>query len=229
MPRIPRNSLGEGVYHVINRGINRAKVLENDEDRDGFVQLLKEYRERFPVRVLHWVVMGNHFHLVLDVRDSKVLTALMAGLQRKYTALHHRRRRERREDACGYLWQGRFKSPMVERDPHLLACGRYVERNPVRAGLAEIPWDYRWSSARAYALGWQDGITDTRANGMYLSLASEPDQRETAWRTFLSENDAVDDEALFRGGKAAVGSERFLKRITVRRGRQAYSRRGKRR
>ena len=150
----------------------------------------------------------------------------MAGLQRKYTALHHRRRRERGEDACGYLWQGRFKSPLVERDSHLFSCGRYVERNPVRAGLVEVPWDYPWSSARACGLGLDDGLTEVESNGGYLSLSSNPEERQAGWRMFLCNSDAVDDEPVFRNGRVAVGSARFLSRITIRRGRQTCCRRG---
>jgi len=110
VPRKPRSSLDPGVYHVLNRGINRMRILEREEDRACFCGLLKEYVARFRVRMLHWVVMSNHYHLVLDVDGPRQLTKFIWGLQRKYTAYRHRSRREAGQDSCGHLWQGRFKS-----------------------------------------------------------------------------------------------------------------------
>ena len=201
MLRIPRSRLGEGVFHVLNRGINRSAIFGEEGDKKAFFDLLVEYRRRFAVRVLHWVIMGNHFHLVLEVVKVRELSAFMAGLQRKYTAIHHRKRRERGDDACGYLWQGRFKSPLVERGRHLFAVGMYVERNPVRAGLVERPWTYRWSSARDYTFGEKGVLTDVSYNRDFLSLGATSEERAEAWRSYLMDFDAEKDEALFRGGR----------------------------
>jgi len=79
MPRVPRSRLGEGVYHVLNRGINRSIVFEDEEDKGAFLGLLVEYRKRFPLRVLHWVIMGNHFHLVLEILKAQDLTGFMSA------------------------------------------------------------------------------------------------------------------------------------------------------
>ena len=228
MPRVPRNRLGEGVYHVINRGINRSTIFEDEADKKAFFDLLVEYRKRFAVRVLHWVIMGNHFHLVLEVVKARELSSFMAGLQRKYTAFHHRKRRHRGDDACGYLWQGRFKSPLVERGSHLFAVGRYVEKNPVRAKLAEKPWDYPWSSARDYAFGDTGVLTDASYNKDFLSLGATPEERGEAWRSYLLDPEAEREEPLFRGGRNPVGSEAFLSRLLLRNGRQTTAHAGAR-
>jgi putative transposase len=227
MTRLPRSRLGEGVYHVLNRGINRSRIFGDYEDKLAFLELLKEYRAQKPIRILHWIIMDNHFHLVLEVGKIAELTAFMAGLQRSYTAHHHRRRRKRGENACGYLWQGRFKSPLIERESNLLCCGRYVERNAVRARIEKLPWDYRWSSARAYALGFKDKLTDIRFNQLYLTMGDTQEERQEAWKTFLMEQDAHKDESFFMGGKKPVGSLGFLERILSKDGRPTDSHRGK--
>ena len=83
MPRKPRNILGPGVYHVLNRGINRSNVFETEEDKDAFLELLKDYTGRLRVQVLHWVILSNHYHLVLNVDGPKALTRFVWGLQRR--------------------------------------------------------------------------------------------------------------------------------------------------
>src|ERR1700722_591609 len=92
--------------------------------------------------------MDNHCPLLLQLPQARLLSALLAGLQVAYW--HHYRRRNQ---LVGHLFQGRSKTPAVEGDDYLLSCGRYIERNPVAAGLVGQPWDYRWSSCRCYALG----------------------------------------------------------------------------
>ena len=227
MPRKPRSLLGPGVYHVLNRGINRMHVFEAEDDKAAFLGLLKDYTGRQRVRVLHWVILSNHYHLVLDVDGPKTMTRFVWGLQRSYTASHHRRRREAGLDACGFLWQGRFKSTLVETDAYLLACGRYVERNPLRAGLVEIPWDYPWSSARVYALGLDDGLTSCDANDSYRSIGRNEDERAAMWREYLLDDAAKKEEALFQGGKSVIGSDPFKGRVLTRDGRPAYGKRGR--
>ena len=227
MPRKPRCRLEPGVYHVLNRGINRGRVFEEAEDKTCFADLLKEYANRFRIPVLHWVVMSNHYHLVLDTGSPQDLTRFVWGLQRKYTARHHARRRAAGLDACGFLWQNRFKSTLVETDDYLLSCGRYVERNPLRAGLVEVPWDYPWSSARAYALGQNDALTSVETNTGYQSIGRDQDERQAEWRKFLQDSSSSTDEPLFRNGGIAIGTKDFQERVRLKKGRPAYGRKGK--
>jgi putative transposase len=98
------------------------------------------------------------FHLLLQLPRPQQLSRLMAGLLRAYVHYYHGR-----YDFVGHLFQGRFKSPAIEADSYLLSCGRYIERNPVEAGLVTEPWLYRWSICRAYALGEEDALLAPRA------------------------------------------------------------------
>src|SRR5437660_12021518 len=110
----------------------------------------------------------------------------MAGLLVAYW--HHYRGRHALVGRC---FQGRFKSPAVEADAYLLSCGRYIERNPVAAGLVAEPWAYRWSSCRAYACGEADALL--AANPWYEQLAADPPRRQALWRAFLLGPDAHEE------------------------------------
>jgi putative transposase len=128
----------------------------------------------------------------------------------------------RRHGFVGHRWQGRFKSPAVQCRDYLLSCGRYIERNPVEAGLAFQPWDYGWSSARAYALG----VTDVHLadNAEYLALADTASRRQKAWRAFLMAEDPREDAV--RRGDWVIGDEAFRRRALLVHGRPV-SRRGR--
>ena len=220
MPRVPRQrQWTEGVcYHVLNRGHNRDTVFRADDDRRCFLDLLRRYRERFDARLYHYCLMTNHFHLLLQFPDPRALSPFVAGLLRAYVHYAHRR-----YGFVGHLWQGRFKSPAVDCDTYLLSCGRYIERNPVEAGLVEAPWDYRWSSAAAYASGQADGLL--AANPWYEALAASAAVRQQRWREFLAGADPREDA--IRCAEGAVGPEGFNGRLKDRRGRRVSRRRGR--
>src|SRR5690242_9653075 len=143
MPRTPRRWqwTEAACYHVMDRGHNRETIFADDEDRRHFLKLLARYRDRFDLRLYHYCLMGNHFHVLVQLGEARRLSALMAGLLRSYTHHFHRR-----HGFVGRLWQGRFKAPAIEAEGYLLSCGRYVERNPAEARLVALPWEYGWSS-----------------------------------------------------------------------------------
>jgi putative transposase len=131
---------------VINRGNNRAEVFHNLEDYNAFVSTIADACERVPMRVLAYCVMPNHFHLVVwTLRDGD----LSRWMQWLLTAQVRRYRRQ--YGGSGHVWQGRFKGFPIESDEHLLGVLRYVERNPVRAELAEHAEDWDWSSLGYWA------------------------------------------------------------------------------
>jgi putative transposase len=142
MPRNPRASQGGYCYHVLNRGNGRRTVFHKDGDFAAFIRLLREAGERTPVRLLAYCLMPNHFHLALWPRGDGDLSTYMMWL---LTA--HVRRYHQHYHTSGHVYQGRFRSFPIQEDDHLLAVLRYIERNPVRAGLVERAQDWRWSSA----------------------------------------------------------------------------------
>lgn len=151
MPRVARSTLGGIVYHVLNRGNNRGRLFEDDDDYAAFVRLLAQARVRVgSVGVLGWCIMPNHWHLVLHPRRGAddALSKFMGWLTNAHVRQWHA---HRHSVGRGHVYQGRFKSFPVKRDEHLLTVLRYVESNPIRGAvgcrpLAKQAQDWRWSS-----------------------------------------------------------------------------------
>ena len=206
MSRTPRQDqhAPAAYYHILNRGHNREAVLAADADKASFLELLDRYRRRFSVRQFHYCLMSNHFHLLVHCGRVHDLSRWMAGLLRAYVHYFHRR-----SGFVGHLWQGRFKSPAVAVEAYFLSCARYIERNPVEAGLVAGPWDYPWSSCRAYALGESDPLL--WYNVWYQGLAAVSSLRQQRWREFLLGDDP--QEAVVRRGDWVVAEEAERRRL----------------
>ncbi len=157
MPRVARIVIPNVVHHVTQRGNNREDVFFEDDDRRLYLGLLAENAARFSVDLLGYCLMTNHVHLVAIPRREDSLAKAIGRTDYVYTR-HVNRARDRE----GHLWKNRFYSCALD-EKHTVAAMRYVERNPVRAGLVAQPWDYPWSSARAH-VGGKDpsGLLDLR-------------------------------------------------------------------
>ena len=145
MPRTARASVGDYCYHVMNRGNARAEVFHAEGDYRAFINVLSDASERIPMRLLAYCLMPNHFHLALWPYRNGDLSTWMQWL---LTA--HVRRYHRWHESSGHVWQGRFKAFPIEQDAHLLTVLRYIEQNPVRAGLAPRAEAWQWSSAHVW-------------------------------------------------------------------------------
>lgn len=141
MPRTARASVGGMCYHVLNRGNARAEVFHKEGDYAAFLDLMVEANERLPLRILGYVLMPNHFHLVLWPRGDGDLSRWMQWL-----LTSHVRRYHRHYHGSGHVWQGRFKAFPIEQDEHLLTVLRYTERNPLRTKLVRRAEAWAWSS-----------------------------------------------------------------------------------
>jgi putative transposase len=143
MPRTARSCSGGYTYHVLNRGNARATVFHKPDDFDAFLDLMAESSVRTPMRVLSYCLMPNHFHLALWPRQDGDVSRWMHWLMTSHVRRHLGRYR-----SSGHVWQGRFKAFPIQEDEHLLAVLRYIERNPLRAGLVVRAEEWRWSSLR---------------------------------------------------------------------------------
>jgi putative transposase len=159
MPRVSRRCPGGFVYHVLNRGNNRAAIFHKRGDAAAFLRILGEAKRRFPgVRLLAWCLMNNHWHLVLWPQADGEVSAFMAWLCNAHV---RRYRQHYQSNGDGHIYQGRFKSFAVRPEAHDLRCViRYVEANPLRAGLVARAEDWRWSSLRAWLDGDPAGLLD---------------------------------------------------------------------
>jgi putative transposase len=143
MPRPLRTAPGGFVYHVLNRANGKRRIFEHDRDYLAFERVLGEVQERIPMRILSWCVMPNHWHLLLWPREDGDLSHYM----RLVTLTHTQRRHAYCASAgTGHLYQGRFKSFVVQSDTHFLTVSRYVEANALRANLVQRAEDWRWGS-----------------------------------------------------------------------------------
>jgi putative transposase len=206
MARLARVVAAGLPHHVTQRGNRRQPVFFGDDDYETYRTLLAEGCRAAGVAIWAYCLMPNHVHLILVPRDADGLRAALGEAHRRYT-----RHVNFREGWRGYLWQGRFASfPMDE--PHLLACARYVELNPVRAKLARRARDWRWSSARAHVKGQDDGLVTVRP---LLELA--PD-----WPAFLAEGLNAPEHAAIQSSERTgrpLGAPRFIARLEKRLGR----------
>jgi putative transposase len=143
MARRLRIAPGGLAYHVLNRRTGRARLFDNDGDYEAFLRVLAEARVRQAMRVCSFVLMPNHWHLVLWPRKNGDLPAFMRWLTMTHAQRWHACRRT---TGAGHLYQSRYKSFPIEDDDHYLTVCRYVERNPLRANLVQRAQDWRWSS-----------------------------------------------------------------------------------
>jgi len=143
MPRAPR-IIGDNIfYHVLNRGNSKRVVFFNEWDYRAFLELLKESKKNFPVDILAYCLMPNHFHIVCMPRIGEEMSKWMHCIENAFVKRHHKY-----NQTNGLLWQGRFRHFPVQNDDHFIRLIRYVERNPVRANLVPAAVDWRWSSVR---------------------------------------------------------------------------------
>ena len=178
MPRMARLLIDGGTYHVLSRGNNGQAVFHEEADHQRYLRLLLGYAQTHGLTIYHFALMPNHVHLVLQVSRAPELSKAMSGLNLAY-ALFYRRRYQYR----GHLWQDRFKSLLIDRDSYLLECGRYVELNPVRAGLARDPREYSWTSYRVYAEGADNPLI--AANPLYLAMGGTAKERQAQYQEFV--------------------------------------------
>jgi REP element-mobilizing transposase RayT len=150
MARPLRIEFPDAIYHATSRGDRQERIFVDDDDRRRFLQVLDQATQRFDAEVIAFCLMGNHYHLVLRTRQAN-LSRLMRHINGEYTQAFNRRHEVR-----GHLFQGRFHAILVDSDSYLMELCRYVELNPVRAGLVGHVEDWAWSSYRAH-VGRQSG------------------------------------------------------------------------
>ena len=190
MPRPLRPIDDRLVYHVINRGNNRAPVFFDDDDYAAFLKAIGDLKQRRPFEFYGYCLMPNHVHLLirpLETPISRIMQSLLVSHTQRYHRCHH---------SGGHVWQGRFKSPVIQDDDHLLTVLRYIEANPLRARMVEAAGDYRWSSFPAHGLGRPDPLLDPIT--VYESLGKTPATRRRRWSAFVHKTPSDEELAAVR-------------------------------
>ena len=175
MARPPRIVLPGQPVHVVQRGHNRQPVFFDALDYRQYLKHLADAAERTICDLHAYVLMTNHVHLLVTPNRTCSLSQLMQSVNRRFVRFINSRYGRR-----GTLWEGRFKSALIDNDRYLFACSRYIELNPVRAGMVDTPAMYRWSSYLCNALGRKDPLLTSHA--MYHALGDNPEERRKAYR-----------------------------------------------
>ncbi|HEV6966619.1 REP-associated tyrosine transposase [Roseateles sp.] len=211
MARLPRLILPDQPHHVILRGNNRQAIFYSDLDREHLLATLREVAAQYGVAVHAYVLMDNHLHLLATPPTPEALSRMMQSLGRRYVGWFNAR-----HGRSGTLWEGRFRAGLIEGERHLLACMRYIELNPVRAGLCAEASEWPWSSA-AHHLGLTRSPVVIE-HPMYWSLGNTPFEREHAYREFLAQGVPSSEQAQFTDSALRgrpVGSESFLQPLSA--------------
>lgn len=178
MARLPRLTVPGYPHHVIQRGNNRQMIFRDAADHEFMLGLLTEQAKKLQVEIHAYVLMGNHFHLLATPQTQDGLPLMMQSVGRSYVRYFNRRHQR-----SGTLWEGRYRSTIVQSERYLLACMAYIDLNPVRAGMVAQAQDWPWSGA-ACALGLrQDALITPHA--LYWALGNTPFAREAAYAALL--------------------------------------------
>jgi putative transposase len=201
MPRRPRLELPGVPLHVTHRGVNRAAVFIDDHDFMAYADSLQACFAREDVSMHAYVLMTNHVHLLVSAEKQGAVSRALSRHGQRYVPAFNRR-----HGRTGTLWEGRFRSCLVESETYLLTLYRYIELNPVRAALVDRPDAYRWSSIHANLGGAADTLVTPHP--VFADFAREPN----AYREWLAEGIPDDELQAIRryiGQERALGSERF--------------------
>jgi putative transposase len=206
MARLPRLTVPGYPHHVIQRGNNRQAIVSSDADREVLMDLMGENARRQRVALNAYVLMDNHFHVLLTPETAEGVPLMMQAVGRSYVRYFNDRYRR-----TGTLWEGRYKSTLIQTERYLLACMVYLDLNPVRAGLVSDPKQYVWSSHRHFTGQTQD--KRVTPHPMYWGLGNTPFAREAAYTEMVragldAQSQRAITDATLQGW--ALGDARFM-------------------
>lgn len=209
MPRRPRTHLDTVPLHIVQRGHNREPCFFSDEDRLAYLGWLDEALKANACLLHAYVLMTNHVHMLLTPEKATSVPLLLISLGRRYVQYINKTYRR-----TGTLWDSRYKSSLIQADTYLIACMRYIELNPVRAGMVNDPGHYRWSSYANNGLGQTDRLLSPHPS--YLAIDGNEAERRAAYRQLFRpelENEVIPDIRLALSQNLPLGNDRFHAQI----------------
>lgn len=206
MARLPRLTVPGHPHHIVQRGNNRQAIFSSTADYQMLLALLDENAQKFGVALHAYVLMGNHFHLLATPSTEEGLPRMMQAVGRRYVRYFNDS-----QGRSGTLWEGRYRSTVIDPDRYLLACMAYIDLNPVRAGLVKEAALYPWSSHARYVGLRTDKMVTPHA--LFWALGNTPFSREAAYAELVAQGiTPVQQEALTQSvlGGWALGDENFV-------------------
>ena len=192
--------------HLIQRGNNRQAIFACEEDMQAYVGWLKTYSKKYKVSVHAWVLMTNHVHILCTPSSNDGISQMMQSLGRMYVMYFNRSYKR-----TGTLWEGRFKSCLVQEETYLMQVYRYIEMNPVRASMVDEPADYFWSSYQCNALGKKSDLLTPHS--IYTRLGRNEQERQLAYRGLFAhqiEGKLLEDIRQATNKGLALGNDNFF-------------------
>jgi len=187
MARLLRPRIIGLTHHVIQRGNNKSEIFRASNDYELFLAAVAEACTLHDVTINAYALMTNHVHLMMTPQTADGISRAMQSIGRRYVYYFNHV-----YDRTGGLFEGRYRATVIDNETYWFTCARYVELNPIRAGLAVRPEEYRWSSCRSHALGIANRLLTH--HDLYVRLGDSPRARQEAWRAILGE--AVPDDQL---------------------------------
>ena len=179
MARLPRLTVPGYPHHLIQRGNNRQAIFDAEDDYRILLGMIDENARKFELEIHSYVLMTNHFHLLATPAALTSLPSLMQAVGRGYVRYFNQK-----QGRSGTLWEGRYRSTLIQADRHLLACMAYIDLNPVRAGIAAAAADYPWSSHRHYIGSREDRLVTPHS--LFWTLGNTPFAREAAYAELVA-------------------------------------------
>ncbi|TRZ82881.1 transposase [bacterium] len=179
MARPLRITIANLPFHVIDRGNNRQTVFYEEEDFIYFLELLKRYKKELKFKLYHFCLMSNHIHLMVEPTIEDSLPKIMMRLTLAYSSYFNKKYKR-----VGHVWQGRYKSSLIDKDNYFIWCGLYVELNPVRAKMVTKPEDWQWSSYDFYAFKKTSPLIESLIDDdpYYLEIGDNSRERQERYR-----------------------------------------------
>lgn len=209
MARPPRICPPGFPQHLITRGVDRRAVFVRDEDYYRYLNVLGDAANKYGCRIHAYVLMTNHVHILATPNTEQAIPKIFQALGRKYVQAFNKI-----YGRSGTLWESRYKSSLVDSDTYLLTCYRYIELNPVRAGIVSSARSYPYSSHHRNAYGREDPLITSHMT--YLELGADPQARRFAYRTLFDEEISTTELSTIRHAARTsriLGSEQFKDRV----------------
>jgi putative transposase len=209
MPRRPRIHIDGVPLHIVQRGHNRGACFFDDQDRHAYLGWLRDALQHERCQLHAYVLMTNHVHLLLTPEHATSVPRLIISVGRRYVQYINNA-----YGRTGTLWDSRYKSSLVQAETYLLVCQRYIELNPVRAGMVSDPGDYPWSSYRANAFGQANAVLSPHP--LYIALAADDASRRGVYRDLFRTalGDApLSDLRMALNQDQPIGNSRFYTEI----------------
>jgi len=201
MPRHPRFLPPGNYFHIMNRGNNGACIFTCDTDFRFYLTKLADLKAEHPFDLYHYCLMGTHLHMLVKIEKESDFSNFSKRLNLSYASYY-----QRNYGLTGHFWQGRYKSQLISDDPYFIQCGKYIELNPVKAGIVEKPEDYSWSSYRYYAMSEKNDLLTQDI--FYKEFGSDTKSRQNAFKDLVVDEKISD--FMDKSDKIAIGNKNFV-------------------